>query len=66
MLREILTEIFRRNSFIAVASDSRKSFMNSMKFSLPWKRVKFAKVCNVLATKVKFLAAFSLGYSVRI
>ena len=39
--------------------------MNSMKFSLPWKRVKLASVCSVLAISVKLRAAFSLGYSVQ-
>lgn len=34
-----------------------------MKASFPWNRVKFANVCNVLATKVKLRAALSSGYS---
>lgn len=59
----ILTEILWRKFFIEAASLSRKSFMNSMKFSLPWNLVKLASVCSVLATRVRFLAAFSLGYS---
>lgn len=47
------------------ASRSRRSFMNSMKFSFPWNLVKFASVWSVLATRVRFLAAFSFGYSAR-
>lgn len=63
MLLVQLTDIFLRNCFIEGASLSRKSFINSIKFSFPWNLVKFANVCNVLAINVKFLAAFSLGYS---
>jgi len=48
---------------MAGASLSKKSLMNSIKFSLPWNLVKLANVCKVLAIKVKFLAAFSFGYS---
>lgn len=55
--------IFKKD-FIEAASRSRKSFINSIKFSFPWNRVKFANVCNVLATSVKFRAAFSFGYSI--
>lgn len=47
------------------ASRSRKSFINSMKFSFPWNLVKFARVWSVFATRVRFLAAFSFGYSER-
>lgn len=48
---------------MAGASRSRKSFINSMKFSFPWNLVKLANVCSVLATRVRLRAAFSLGYS---
>jgi len=58
-----LTEIRYRKLFIAEASLSKKSFINSMKFSFPWNRVKFANVCRVFATRVRFLAPFSFGYS---
>lgn len=37
--------------------------MNSMKFSFPWNLVKLANVCSVLATRVRFRAPFSFGYS---
>lgn len=57
--------IFKKD-FIEAASRSRKSFINSIKFSFPWNRVKFAKVCSVFATNVKFRAAFSFGYSIKI
>lgn len=52
-----------KNDFIEVASRSKKSFINSMKFSFPWNLVKFASVCSVFATSVKLRAAFSFGYS---
>jgi hypothetical protein len=55
-----------KNDFIEAASRSKKSFINSIKFSFPWNRVKLAKVCNVFATSVKLRAAFSLGYSIKL
>lgn len=59
-----LTLINCKKFFIDGASRSKTSFINSIKFSFPWNLVKFAKVCRVLATSVKFLAAFSFGYSI--
>lgn len=59
----MLTLINCKKFFIDGASRSSRSFMNSIKFSLPWNLVKFASVWSVFATRVRFLAAFSFGYS---
>lgn len=60
-----LTDIALKKDFMLGASCSRKSLRNSMKASLPWKRVKLASVCSVFATSVRLRAARSFGYSVK-
>lgn len=59
-----LTDMVLRKVLHFSCSLSMKSLRNSIKLSLPWKCVKLASVCSVLATSVRFLPARSSGYSV--